>query len=232
MLVKARPCARWRVPCESRRDQGLSSLAATLAHAALRRSAARCAPLEVGNTVGRDQVLPSPARFSRSTRSAKEPSMPEHNRIAIVTGGSRGLGANTVTALAKRGVNSIFTYHSGREEADKMVATVAQAGARAIALPLDTGEAKSFDALTGFPWSRRRGRSSEGCCDRRAGGTMPGNPPAVRPGTAPTPPLERFPNRSVRCNALGFCFDAFSSREPVSTSLENPLGDLAQSAAN
>jgi NAD(P)-dependent dehydrogenase (short-subunit alcohol dehydrogenase family) len=73
--------------------------------------------------------------------------MPEQNRIAIVTGGSRGLGANTVLALAKREVNSIFTYNSGREEANKIVAAVADAGAHAVALPIDMGKAGSFDAF-------------------------------------------------------------------------------------
>ena len=42
--------------------------------------------------------------------------------IAIVTGGSRGLGRSTVIALAKRGVRSIFTYHSNAAEAEKVVA--------------------------------------------------------------------------------------------------------------
>src|SRR5437763_2850133 len=38
-------------------------------------------------------------------------------------------------------------------------------------------------------------------------------------------PLEPFPFRLNRNKALSFCFDAFSSREPVSTSLENALAD-------
>jgi NAD(P)-dependent dehydrogenase (short-subunit alcohol dehydrogenase family) len=37
-------------------------------------------------------------------------------RIAIVTGASRGLGRSTVLSLAKRGVQSIFTYNSHRLE--------------------------------------------------------------------------------------------------------------------
>ena len=73
--------------------------------------------------------------------------MAEQNRIAIVTGGSRGLGANTVLALAKRSVNSIFTYNSSRVEADKIVAAAAEAGVEAIALPLDMSKASSFDAF-------------------------------------------------------------------------------------
>jgi NAD(P)-dependent dehydrogenase (short-subunit alcohol dehydrogenase family) len=69
-------------------------------------------------------------------------------KIAIVTGGSRGLGRDTVINLARRGIHSIFTYHSNRAEADKVIAAVREAGARAAALPLDTGHVSSFDAFT------------------------------------------------------------------------------------
>ena len=83
-------------------------------------------------------------------------------KIAIVTGGSRGIGRNTVLCLAKRGVPSIFTYNSNRTEADKVVALAAKAGARAIALQLDTGNVGAFDgfvrhvreALTGLEAER------------------------------------------------------------------------------
>jgi NAD(P)-dependent dehydrogenase (short-subunit alcohol dehydrogenase family) len=68
-------------------------------------------------------------------------------KIAIVTGGSRGLGRNTVINLAKRDVNSIFTYNSNRAEADKVVAAVGEAGAKAAALQLDAGNVRSFDAF-------------------------------------------------------------------------------------
>ncbi len=68
-------------------------------------------------------------------------------RIAIVTGGRRGLGRNTVVSLARRGVDSIFTYNAARAEADAVVAEVAGLGRRAVALQLDIGEASSFDAF-------------------------------------------------------------------------------------
>jgi len=68
-------------------------------------------------------------------------------KIAIVTGGSRGLGRNTVINLARRGVSSLFTYRSNQAEADKVVSLVAEAGQKAIALPLDTGMASTFDAF-------------------------------------------------------------------------------------
>jgi NAD(P)-dependent dehydrogenase (short-subunit alcohol dehydrogenase family) len=69
------------------------------------------------------------------------------SRIALVTGGSRGLGRNTVLSLAERGVDSIFTYRSNQAEADKVAAKVAEAGRRAIPLRLDTGDTRGFDAF-------------------------------------------------------------------------------------
>src|SRR5262249_39340510 len=74
-----------------------------------------------------------------------ENSAASNARIAVVTGGSRGLGRNTVVSLARRGVNSIFTYRSNRAEAEKVVRLVAEAGHKAVALPLDTGDVRTFD---------------------------------------------------------------------------------------
>jgi NAD(P)-dependent dehydrogenase (short-subunit alcohol dehydrogenase family) len=68
-------------------------------------------------------------------------------KIAIVTGGSRGLGRNTVINLARRGVPSIFTYNSNRAEADKVVSAAGEAGAKAIAIQLNTGSVSTFDAF-------------------------------------------------------------------------------------
>jgi NAD(P)-dependent dehydrogenase (short-subunit alcohol dehydrogenase family) len=78
------------------------------------------------------------------------------SKIAILTGGSRGIGRNTVVSLARRGVHSIFTYHSHRADAESAMAEVEAAGAKAIALQLDTGAIAAFgdfvdrvkDALT------------------------------------------------------------------------------------
>jgi len=64
--------------------------------------------------------------------------------IALVTGGSRGLGRSTVEALARRGVSSILTYNTNRAAADEVVAAVERAGARASALQLDTGDTRVF----------------------------------------------------------------------------------------
>jgi NAD(P)-dependent dehydrogenase (short-subunit alcohol dehydrogenase family) len=68
-----------------------------------------------------------------------------NQRTAIVTGGSRGLGRSTVIALARRAVNSIFTFHSNRAAADEAVAAVRATGAKAKALQLDTTNVRTFD---------------------------------------------------------------------------------------
>ncbi len=70
--------------------------------------------------------------------------MAAHTPIALVTGGSRGLGRATVEALARRGVSSIFTYNSNRAAADAVVQAVSQQGARAVAFQLDTGDTGAF----------------------------------------------------------------------------------------
>nr|WP_321984656.1 SDR family oxidoreductase [uncultured Lichenicoccus sp.] len=74
--------------------------------------------------------------------------MPARSRIAIVTGGSRGLGRSTVEALARRGIGSIFTYNSNRAAADEVVAQAEQAGVRVAALGLDTGDTAAFAGFT------------------------------------------------------------------------------------
>lgn len=68
-------------------------------------------------------------------------------RIAIVTGGSRGLGRSTALHLARAGTDLIVTYRTGRDEAEEVVAQARAAGRIAVALPLDTGD---FAALPGF----------------------------------------------------------------------------------
>jgi NAD(P)-dependent dehydrogenase (short-subunit alcohol dehydrogenase family) len=68
-------------------------------------------------------------------------------KIAIVTGGSRGIGRSIVLSLARRGVNSIFTYNANQAEAEKVVDLAAEAGQIAIALQLDAGNIAAFDTF-------------------------------------------------------------------------------------
>ncbi len=68
-------------------------------------------------------------------------------KIALVTGGSRGIGRSIVLSLAKRGVHSLFTYHSRPAEADAVAAEVRDMGAKAIALQLDAGDVSAFNSF-------------------------------------------------------------------------------------
>jgi len=73
--------------------------------------------------------------------------MEPQSKIALITGGSRGLGRNTVLSVARRGVDSIFTYNSNHAEAEKVVSLVAQLGRKVVALQLDSGNIKTFDSF-------------------------------------------------------------------------------------
>lgn len=75
--------------------------------------------------------------------------MSTENKIALVTGGSRGLGRNMAISLAKKGIEVVLTYHSNRQEADKVVAEIQSLGRKAIAFQLDAGNVKSFDDFFG-----------------------------------------------------------------------------------
>lgn len=66
------------------------------------------------------------------------------NSIAVITGGSRGLGKSTALKLAEQGVDVILTYRSNASEAAKVVAQIEQMGRRAVALSLDVGDSKGF----------------------------------------------------------------------------------------
>ena len=71
------------------------------------------------------------------------------NKIALVTGGSRGLGKDMALSLAKKGIDVILTYHSKKDEAEAVVAEIRQLGRKAAALQLNTGDSKTFDAFFG-----------------------------------------------------------------------------------
>jgi NAD(P)-dependent dehydrogenase (short-subunit alcohol dehydrogenase family) len=68
-------------------------------------------------------------------------------RIALITGGNRGLGKNAAMALAAAGVDVVITYRGNRAEADAVVADITRLGRRAQALQLDVGVVGSFDAF-------------------------------------------------------------------------------------
>ena len=73
--------------------------------------------------------------------------MQDQTKIALVTGASRGLGKNTALALAKKGVGVIMTYLNSETEAKSVVSAIEAMGGKAVALQLDTGNIKAFEAF-------------------------------------------------------------------------------------
>jgi len=69
-------------------------------------------------------------------------------KIAIITGGSRGLGANAALKLAARNTDLIITYRENKTAADEVVFTITNLGARATALHLDAGSVSGIPAFT------------------------------------------------------------------------------------
>lgn len=69
--------------------------------------------------------------------------------IAIITGGSRGLGRSAALHLAGRGANVLLTYLSRREEAVSVVEAIEATGQRAAALQLDVSQTSAFPAFAG-----------------------------------------------------------------------------------
>lgn len=69
------------------------------------------------------------------------------SKIALVTGGSRGLGKDMALSLAKKGLNIVLTYKSKKEEAENVVAEIESLGQKALALQLNTAEVSSFNSF-------------------------------------------------------------------------------------
>lgn len=68
-------------------------------------------------------------------------------KIALVTGGSRGLGKDMAINMAKKGIAVVLTYRNKKEEADQTVADIEASGGKAVSLQLDMSD---FNALDGF----------------------------------------------------------------------------------
>lgn len=69
------------------------------------------------------------------------------SKIALVTGGSRGLGKDMALKLAQQGIDVIVTYRSQQAEAAAVVAAIEALGRRAAALPLNVADSSTFGAF-------------------------------------------------------------------------------------
>src|SRR3954468_19964348 len=69
------------------------------------------------------------------------------NKIALITGGSRGLGKNMALRLAQQGRSVIITYQSQKELADEVVSTIEEQGQKAAAIQYDSADFNSLDSF-------------------------------------------------------------------------------------
>lgn len=67
------------------------------------------------------------------------------SKIALLTGGSRGLGKNMAIQLAQKGIDVIFTYHSNKKEADNVIAAIEATGQKGAAFQLDVSDIASLN---------------------------------------------------------------------------------------
>lgn len=73
--------------------------------------------------------------------------MNAENKVALITGGSRGLGRNMALATAAKGIDVVITYHSNKPEAEKTAAEIRASGQKAYIFQLDT---RNIQQINGF----------------------------------------------------------------------------------
>jgi NAD(P)-dependent dehydrogenase (short-subunit alcohol dehydrogenase family) len=73
--------------------------------------------------------------------------MKHENKIALVTGSSRGLGRAIALKLARSGADVVVTYRERRDEGEAVVKEIRELGRAAVALQLDVGRVETFGAF-------------------------------------------------------------------------------------
>ena len=68
-------------------------------------------------------------------------------KIALVTGGSRGLGKDMATSIALKGIDVIITYRSNEVDALQTVQSIKAIGQKAVAIQLDMTDSTSIDSF-------------------------------------------------------------------------------------
>ena len=69
------------------------------------------------------------------------------NKVAVVTGASKGIGAGIAKGLAAEGAAVVVNYATSRADADRVVAEIAGAGGKAVAVQADVSKAADVERL-------------------------------------------------------------------------------------
>ena len=78
-------------------------------------------------------------------RNKKQKQITMKTKIALVTGGSRGLGRDMAISLSKKGIDVILTYNVNKEDAEKVVSEINAIGQKAVALQFDVSDLQFLD---------------------------------------------------------------------------------------
>ena len=79
------------------------------------------------------------------------------NKVAVVTGASKGIGAGIAKGLAAEGAAVVVNYASSKEDADRVVSEIVEKGGKAIAIQADVAKAADVERLF-TETSKRYGR--------------------------------------------------------------------------
>src|ERR1700675_138527 len=69
------------------------------------------------------------------------------NKVAVVTGASKGIGAGIAKGLAAEGASVVVNYSSSKEGADRVVAEIVEKGGKAVAVQADVSKAADVQRL-------------------------------------------------------------------------------------